>query len=302
MLFSAIGAIGDKVDSKFLTAYFFPAFVAVLGSILILVASVGGPRLVDRIEGLDSVEQTIAVAVIVLATMMLAYLLSALARPIALFYAGRVLPPPVREWSIREQLKARARNRTASIQGEREDRLYPQDPADTQPTAFGNVLAATADYPRLVYAMDTFHWLPRLIPLLPAEFQELLRSMESPMRCMLNLSLVFSYLAFLAVVVLGLMGSQELTALLVLVVGVVLSQLCYRAAVSQATDLARTIWVAFDLYRFSILDQLREEAPADLDAEHALWQRLAARLHELAAPMPSATNAAGATNSRVADS
>jgi hypothetical protein len=122
------------------------------------------------------------------------------------------------------------------------------------------------------------------------------------MRCMLNLSLVFSYLAFLAVVVLGLMGSQELTALLVLVVGVVLSQLCYRAAVSQATDLARTIWVAFDLYRFSILDQLREEAPADLDAEHALWQRLAGRLHELAAPMPSATNAAGATNSRVADS
>jgi hypothetical protein len=33
MLFSAVGAIGDKLDSKFMTAYFFPAFVAVLGSI-----------------------------------------------------------------------------------------------------------------------------------------------------------------------------------------------------------------------------------------------------------------------------
>ena len=118
---------------------------------------------------------------------------------------------------------------------------------------------------------------------------------------MLNLSLVFAYLAFLAVVVLGLVGSQALTALLVLVVGIVLSQLCYRAAVAQATELARNIWVAFDLYRFSILEQLQEKEPADLDEERALWQRLAERLHELDAPMPPATSATSATSSRVAE-
>jgi hypothetical protein len=158
----------------------------------------------------------------------------------------------------------------------------------------GNVLAAIVDYPRLMYAMETFHWWPRLMPLLPPEYQDLLRSKETPMRGMLNLSLVFSYLAFLGVVVLGL--SHELSALLFLVVGLVLSQLCYRAAVTQATDLARGIWVAFDLYRFSILEQLREEEPADLDAERALWQRLAERLHELDEPMPPATSATDAAN------
>ncbi len=291
MLFSAIGSLGDRLDSRFITAYFVPAFIAILGTLWILVTAIGGERFAERIAELDSVEQAIGVALILLATLMLAHLLSGLARPIATMYAGRAFPGPVREWSIRSQLKARLRNRASSIQGGREDRLYPRNPADTQPTAFGNVLAATADYPRLLYAMDAFHWMPRLVPLLPTDFQSLLRSQETPMRGMLNLSLVFSYLAFLAVVVLGLMGSQELPALLALVIGLVLGQLCYRAAVAQATDLARTIWVAFDLYRYSILEQLREETPGDLETERALWTRLAARLHDLDGP-PAAVSSA----------
>jgi hypothetical protein len=294
VLFSAIGSLGERLDSRFITAYFFPAFVAVLGSIWILVAAVGGERFAERIEELDSVEQGIGVAIVLLVTLMLAHMLSALARPIATFYAGRAFPAPVREWSLRGQLKARLRNRTSSIHQGREDRLYPRDSAETQPTAFGNVLAAAVDYPRLVYAMEAFHWWPRLMPLLPAEFQSLLRSMETPMRGMLNLSLVFSYLAILGVVVLGL--SHELPALLFLVGGLVLSQLCYRAAVTQATDLARNIWVAFDLYRFSILEQMREEAPADLETERTLWQRLAERLHELDKPTPLAISATDVTN------
>jgi hypothetical protein len=100
---------------------------------------------------------------------------------------------------------------------------------------------------------------------------------------MLNLSLVFLYLAVMGVVVLGL--SQELTALGFLVVGLGLSILCYRAAVTQAADYARSIWVAFDLYRFEILKQLREQEPADLETERALWQRLAERLHTLDEPV-----------------
>jgi len=264
-----------------MTAYFFPAFVAVLGTIWIMVMAVGQQRFSDRVEGLDSVEQGILVAVILLVTMMLSHMLSALARPIATFFAGRAFPPPVRDMSIRGQLKARLRARKGFIAAGREDRLYPRDPADTQPTSFGNVLAATADYPRVVYAMEAFHWWPRLMPLLPTEYQDLLRTKETPMRGMLNLSLVFIYIAFLAVVVLGLMGTQELNAFLILAAGLVLSQLCYRAAVTQAAELARTVWVAFDLYRSAILEQFHEQQPATLEEERALWQRLAERLHQM---------------------
>ena len=106
MLFSAIGSLGDRLDSRFITAYFVPAFIAVLGSIWILVAAAGGELFAERIEELDSVEQGIGVALILLLTLMLAHLLSAMARPIATVYAGRAFPAPVRAWSIRGQLNA----------------------------------------------------------------------------------------------------------------------------------------------------------------------------------------------------
>jgi hypothetical protein len=275
-----------------MTAYFFPAFAAVLGTIWILVLAVGNERFVDRIEGLDSAEQAIAVGVILLATMMLAHMLSAMARPIATLFAGRVFPPPVRDVSIRGQLKARLRARKGLIAAGREDRLFPRDPDDTQPTSFGNVLAATADYPRVVYAMEAFLWWPRLQPLLPTEYQDLLSTKETPMRAMLNLCLVAIYLAFLAVVVLGLLGTQELNALLILAAGVVISHLCYRAAVTQATEFARAVWVAFDLYRSLILEQLHEERPATLEEERVLWQRLAERMQQMDEPTAAGTEGA----------
>jgi hypothetical protein len=129
--------------------------------------------------------------------------------------------------------------------------------------------------------MDTYHWWPRLLPLLPPEFQELLRSMETPMRSMLNLSLVSLYLGCLTAAVLGLANSNLAVAAVSLVIGVIVAELLYRAAVAQAAELARHIWVGFDLYRFHILEQLREEEPADIEAERELWQRLAQRLRTL---------------------
>ena len=292
MLFSALGSLSSRLDSRFMTAYFFPAFAAVLGTIWILVLAVGNQRFTDRVEGLDSAEQAIVVGVILLATMMLAHMLSAMARPIATLFAGRVYPHPVRDMSVRGQLKARLRARKEMIVAGREDRLYPRDPADTQPTSFGNVLAAIADYPRVVYAMEAFLWWPRLLPLLPTEYQDLLRTKETPMRAMLNLCLVSVYLAFLAVVVLGLLGTQELNALFILAAGLVLSHLCYRAAVTQAAELARTVWVAFDLYRSAILEHFHEEQPATLEEERLLWQRLGERLHQMDEPSAAETEGA----------
>jgi multisubunit Na+/H+ antiporter MnhF subunit len=281
MLISAVGAIGDRLDSKFITAYFFPAFVAVLGSIWVFVTATGGERFADRVAGLDSVEQAIVAAIVLLGTTMLAHMLRALARPIAQLFAGRAYPQFVQQESVRGQLKARQRTRIGSEMLARGERLFPLDANETAPTAFGNVLAAAADYPRFMYGMDSYHWWPRLLPLLPAEFQELLRSIETPMRAMLNLSLVSLYLGSLTAVFLGLANSQLTIAAGSLTIGVLCAAVLYRAAVSQATELARHIWVGFDLYRYQILEQLHEQQPGDLEAERELWQRLAQRLRSL---------------------
>jgi hypothetical protein len=280
MLFSALGSIGSRLDSKFITAYFAPAFVAVLGTLWILVVSTGSERFGAWIEQLDSVEQAIAVLVLLLVTSMLGHVLQALARPIAQLFAGRAWPELFQRPLIENQRRARARARLKELLS-RGDRLYPRDSADTAPTAFGNVLTAAADYPRLVYAMDPYHWWLRLLPLLPVEFQEMLRSIETPMRAMLNFSLVSLYLGCLGAVVLGLAERNLLTAVIFLVGGVVLADLFYRAAITQAAELARNIWVGFDLYRSEILKQLNEAIPTSLDEERALWPHLAKRLREL---------------------
>ncbi len=241
MLFSALGSLGDRLDAKFLTAYFLPAFVAVLGTIVILVTALGGARFVERIEQYDSTQQGLLALLLVLLTVMVAQLLSAMARPIAQGFAGHALPELVKHPSIQHQLRARARARIGPEMASRGDRLFPHNPTETEPTAFGNVLAAGVDYPRLIYAMETYHWWPRLLPLLPGSFQDLLRSLETPMRAMLNLSLVSVYLGCLAAVFLGLAQAHWITTVVSLVVSLLVANFLYRAAIAQGTELVRTI-------------------------------------------------------------
>ena len=64
----------------------------------------------------------------------------------------------------------------------------------------------------------------------------------------------------------------------------------HRAAVAQAAELARHIWVGFNLCRFHMLEQLCEQEPADLDTERALGQRLAQRLRNLDELMAAANS------------
>ena len=116
MLVSALSTLGDRLDSKFLTAYRLPAFVAVLGAFGSLAVLVGAKQLDVWVSDLDSVEQTLAVVLIVLAITMIAFVLRALSRPIVKMFAGVALPRAVAEWSTRGQLAVsnRAARRSAA--------------------------------------------------------------------------------------------------------------------------------------------------------------------------------------------
>jgi hypothetical protein len=296
---SAIGALSDKLDAKFLTAYWLPAFVAVLANVALL-AILAGPGQIDALtSNFDSVQQTLAVLILLLAITMLAFVFRALGRVILALFAGDALPRPIADWSARGQ--ARARKRELRLLGPAPERLaslpsaqqvahslkqrFPHDEAAMQPTLFGNVLATAAEYPRLVYAMDGLLWWPRLSPLVAPDAQDALGGAQAPMMALLNLSIVFVAIALEAVVWLGLVGGQWPAALVVALVSLLLARLCYRAASSQAREVGSLIRVAFDLYRHEILRQLDLELPADLEAERALWQSLTQQMLGLA-PAP----------------
>src|SRR3954451_17057890 len=120
MLFSALGSIGARLDSKFITAYFAPAFLAVLGTIWIIVVKAGGERFGDWVEQLDSVEQAIAVLLLLLVAMVLGHVLQALARPIAQMFAGRGWPEPLPRTPIQNPRRARARARIQGLPSRRD--------------------------------------------------------------------------------------------------------------------------------------------------------------------------------------
>ena len=295
----AVSALSNRLDSKFLTAFWLPAFVAILGSIGILTVLVGSPRLALWIADLGSVGQSLGALILLLLITMLACVLRALTWAIAAIFAGDVLPQPMAAWSTRGQLRAQTRAiqalrttpnaatlaaiRTAGHAATQSGLSW--EPADLMPTLFGNVLATASEHPRVVYAMEGAFWWPRLAPLLPGAFQEMLGSAQAPMMGLLNLSFVFAVLALGGALTLGVVGALWTTAGIVLIGGLVLSRLCYRAAIGQAVGLGSQLDVAFDLYRHEILRQMGLETPADLPAERALWSQLAIQLQRGAEPV-----------------
>lgn len=286
MLSSAIGALSDRMDSKFLTAFWLPAFVFVLGGLCTLGLMVGPGQIDTWISDLDSVEQTLGVLIIVLIISMLAFVLRALTRPITEVYAGIAMPSAVATWSTRGQLRAKRRAEQMLANPQHQGSLsldassvnlvqnrFPLNNTDLQPTLFGNIIASASEHPRAAYSMEGMMWWSRLSPLLPGSFQGTLASAQAPMMALLNLSIVFFALA-IATFILGAIASQWVIAMVVAGLSFVLSWLGYRAAVSQAAEVSSMLRVAFDLYRYDILDQLGIAHPADLIEERALWLRL----------------------------
>jgi hypothetical protein len=318
MLRSGLSALADRVDAKFLTAYWLPAFVATLGGIIVLALFVGSDQMDAWVDGLDAVEQSIAAVIVLLQITMFAFVLRAMTQPIAEFFAGTAMPKRFADWSTRGQRRAKraaerllgANEPAASLHrrpaGQRLDQFFPQNDADLQPTLVGNILARAAEHPRLTYAMEGSLWWPRLSPLLPAYFQDTLGGTQAPFMALLNLSVVFSGLGVLGLVVLGFAGGQWPLAIAFLTGGAVISRLCYRAAVSQAVTFANMLQVAFDLYRFEVLKQMDQDVPGDLEAERALWQRLTLQLLDLPQPPDPAPSAAvdpaGASDGETASS
>lgn len=288
MLSSALSALSDRLDSRFLIAFWLPAFVLVLGGIGIMTALVGPSLLEHWALTLGPVAQSLVAILLVLFITMLACVLRALTWPIAATFAGDALPRAVTRWSTRGQQRARSRavqalraapdsaafTATGRQDRQRLNQLFPQDDRDLMPTLFGNVLATASQHPRLAYAMEGALWWPRLSPVLPSFFQDMLGSTQAPMMALLNLSVVFTGLALTGAAALALAGPRWIDALIVLAVGLVLARLCYRAAIGQAVALGSQLGVAFDLYRHDILRQMDLEVPTDLEAERALWQQL----------------------------
>ena len=311
MIDYTLSSLSERLDGSFLTASLLPAFFAVLGNIALFTVLVGPDALAAWLYNLSSFEETIVTVIILVVIMMVGVLLRALSFVTVGFFVGELVPRSVAAWSTRGQ--QRARSRAQSLLGddansssahplrEQVRRLvaqrYPQDETALRPTRLGNTLAAGAEYPWTIYAMDGLLWWSHLTPVLPSYVSDPMEGAQARLLGLLNLSLVFGVIACEAVVVLGLVGQQWTAALGVAVAGGVLAWLGYHAAVSQALEVTSQIRVAFNLYRQEILKQMGLAIPKTMAEERALWHTLTQELLGLppaAAPTGDGTETAAA--------
>jgi hypothetical protein len=284
MLASALGALSNRLDSSFLIGFWLPACVAVFGAVGIWTLGFGWDALATSLDGVDTITRVFLILAVLLAITLLACILRALARPLVAAFAGDLLPHGLRSWMCRQQVKKHRALQRRVEQGNVDNgdwkplrnmaRQVPHDEEAFQATRIGNLMEVAREHPRFAYAMDGLVWWPRLAPVAPAEFQSSLNGVQSPMMALLNLSVVFAGLALTAILA-GLLAHVPWSWVFGLtVVGLLLANLCYRAAVSQAMELSTLLCVGFDLYRHEVLRRMDIAVPDSLEAERALWQSL----------------------------
>jgi hypothetical protein len=139
--------------------------------------------------------------------------------------------------------------------------------------------------------MDYRLWWPRLAPLLPDTMRDIAAAEAANMTGLLNLSLVWTGVAVVGATVLGLIGSYWGTAVAILVGGLLLSWISYRAAIREGAEASRHFHAAFQLYRHEILKQMGLDIPEDAASERALWRRLTEEMLARVVPVPGVSTA-----------
>jgi hypothetical protein len=155
--------------------------------------------------------------------------------------------------------------------------LYFPPIKDIQPTRFGNIRRATELYPALRYGIDTITVWPHLLEAMPDDYKKKIDQSNDQLSLMLNYSLlaiIFSIFCVIAIIYV-ILDTQISTSIYYYIVGGIISLLIskffYQNSLGLAIENARTIRVAFDFYRFEILDRLELERPTDLRDEIKIW-------------------------------
>lgn len=242
------------------------------------------------------VNETPTILVLAGLALMLALVLSALHRPLVQLYEGYPFGQSTNPWGryLRQREAERWLELHTAIERLR-DEVGPDDPRlanlaatqftfdtnfprradDLLPTRLGNRIRAFELYAMDRYGLDPVILWPRLLGVIPKEFQAILGQEEASFTFLVNL--VFLTQAF-ALMLIAVSASNPTTA------GVcgafaglgllVLSYALYRGACVQAVSWGYAFRAAYDLYRRDLLRKLDITPPATLDEERLQWLTL----------------------------
>jgi hypothetical protein len=306
VLITFLDKLGGFFDRRFVIAFWAPAFVVLglLGSIAAF--RVDLDRVIAAWTSASAALQVLSAFAALLLVTLVAFLLQALVVPVVRLFEGFGWPEWLADWMTSEQTRVFHKlqmridvtdTRKALKQmgkGTGYHALYfafPRDTGRMRPTRLGNSLTSAEEYAYQVYNLDSALWWPRLAALLPDTFRAQVDDALAWLLALLNLSLLFVLFTLGAATAFAVTDTRWWLFALVVVGGLLVARLFYRAALSQADSYGQLIRVAFDLYRLEILVRMHIPVPEHLEEERVLWDTLNQLVYRYIPPWELVTQA-----------
>ncbi|MGN8108142.1 hypothetical protein ACTJLB_09140 [Paraburkholderia sp. 22098] len=159
---------------------------------------------------------------------------------------------------------------------------YPARRELVLPTRFGNVLRAFEMYADEVYGVESIHAWPRLLAVVPKDYQATLADARAPVDFFVSLVFIASTLGVVALVrggaaVLGKPADAMSPWIFFASAGgaFIAVRLAYLAALSAAVFWGEVVKSAFDLYLPALARAMGYELPKTAEERRRLWEALA---------------------------
>jgi len=147
------------------------------------------------------------------------------------------------------------------------------------PTRFGNVLRAFEMYAWDVYRVDSIHAWPRLLAVVPKDYQAMLADVRAPVDFFVSLVFTFFTLGVVALVrgiatMSGLGSVASWIYFCITGLALIAVRLSYLAALSSAKEWGEAVKSAFDLYLPALANALGYQLPKSADERQRFWEAL----------------------------
>ena len=154
------------------------------------------------------------------------------------------------------------------------DRFHiPMDRRRILPTRLGNIFATIEEYPNIRYGMDGMVYWPRLIPVIPKEYSDIIADEKINIDFLINLSLLSGIFA-MEMLIKFIYNYEELRFLLLTILSFTLFYIFYRVSTINVVAMGELIKSCFDLFRYDILNKMNIDIPDKIEEERFLWYRL----------------------------
>lgn len=169
------------------------------------------------------------------------------------------------------------------------DKNFPPNLDQVLPTEFGNILKASEAYPGDRYGIDGVEFWPRLIHVIPKDYQESIDGSHNELSFLVNmgiLALAFSFLCLLAIFYnfISQSFSPSLSGLTLLqnagrytlsgVIALAFVFFFHKASIISVSTFGVMIRSAYDLFRLDLLKRFRLKMPKNSDDEFFMWKNL----------------------------